>query len=59
MIQSSRGNVVQGSEISGSQGWGLFAQGDCTGTLVEGNQIEDNARGDVDLSQSRGIVYNP
>jgi len=58
-IVSSRGNVVQGSQIMGSQGWGLYASGDCTGTLVQDNQIENNARGDVDLSKSRGIVYTP
>jgi hypothetical protein len=43
----------------GNQGWGLYAQGDCNGTLVQGALISDNARGDVDLSKSKGVTYNP
>jgi hypothetical protein len=58
-IRSSRGNAVTGNQIITNQGYGLFAEGVCTGTVVQGNEIELNARGDVDLTNSRGVVYIP
>ncbi|WP_237170493.1 beta strand repeat-containing protein [Paludisphaera borealis] len=56
-IQSSKSNLVQGNQISGSQGWGLFAQGVCTATVVNGNVIQTNALGNVNLTNSKGVVY--
>jgi trimeric autotransporter adhesin len=58
-IRSSRGNAVLGNEIADSLGYGLFAEGVCSGSVVRGNTITSNARGDVNLTKSRGIVYIP
>jgi hypothetical protein len=56
-IRSSRGNSVVGNEILVNRGYGLFAAGACGGTFVQGNTIQANALGDVDLTRSRGVVY--
>jgi hypothetical protein len=56
-IRSSRGNAVLGNQIVANQGYGLDALGVCSGTVVRANVIEVNARGDVDLTKSRGVVY--
>jgi trimeric autotransporter adhesin len=56
-IRSSRGNAVLGNEIVRNHGYGLFARGVCTGSVVRGNVIEANAEGNVNLTKSRGIVY--
>ena len=48
-----------GNDIIRNLGFGLFAQGISTGTLVQNNRISRNAKGDVDLSQSTGITYIP
>jgi parallel beta-helix repeat protein len=56
-IRSSRRNAVLGSEIANSQGYGVSARGDDAGTVLAGNTITSNARGDVDLSKSRGVTY--
>jgi hypothetical protein len=58
-IVSSRDNAVLGNEISQSQGYGLAALGDCTGSVVQGNAIESNTKGNVNLTKSRGVVYIP
>ena len=58
-IASSLNNLVQGDVIGGNLGWGLFAYGDCTGTLVANNTIWINAAGNVNLVNSRGVRYIP
>lgn len=58
-IRSSRRNAVLGNEIVGNLGYGLFASGLCTGTVVKSNSITSNAKGNVDVTKARGIVYIP
>ena len=48
-----------GNGIVGNQGFGLYAQGLSTGSLVQGNVIVANATGNVNLTKSRGITYIP
>jgi hypothetical protein len=48
-----------GNRIVGNRGYGLYASGNCTGALVLGNVIRSNAAGDVNLANSRGVVYLP
>jgi putative cofactor-binding repeat protein len=37
----------------------LYAYGLCAGSVVQGNVIEANAQGNVNLTESRGIEYIP
>jgi hypothetical protein len=53
------GTLGTGNRIIGNQGFGLFAKGACTGSVVQSNVIEANAKGNVDLTNSRGILYIP
>lgn len=46
-----------GNRIVGNHGHGLLAQGLCSGTGVVKNVIAANAKGNVDLTRSHGIVY--
>jgi hypothetical protein len=48
-----------GNVIVNNFGFGLFALGDCTGSVVRGNTILSNAQGNVDLSRSHGIIFVP
>ena len=48
-----------GNQITGSNGYGLYAQGGCSGSVVQGNVIVANSKGNVNLSSSRGITYIP
>jgi trimeric autotransporter adhesin len=48
-----------GNVITGNPGYGLFALGVCSGTLVKGNAIVANTKGNVNLTGSRGIPYIP
>jgi len=48
-----------GNRIVINQGYGLYARGNCNGSLVQGNTIAANTQGNVDLSNSRGITYIP
>ena len=58
-LRSSRGNALRGNEIANNQGFGLYALGVCKGSVAQGNVIESNAAGNVDLTKSRGVVYIP
>ncbi|AMV37916.1 right-handed parallel beta-helix repeat-containing protein [Planctomyces sp. SH-PL62] len=58
-VRSSRNNAVQGVEIVANRGYGLFAEGDASGSVVRNSTITDNARGNVNLTNSRGVVYIP
>src|SRR5262249_27673124 len=48
-----------GNGIIGNQSYGLLAYGLCAGSVVQGNVIVANGAGNVNLTQSRGIVYIP
>lgn len=64
-LKGTRGLTVggnpagSGNDIVGNLGIGLFAEGLCTGTLVQANRIVANAQGNVDLARSRGIRFIP
>ncbi len=58
-FRSSKRNTVLGNDIRNSQGYGLYALGNCTGSLVQGNLIASNSRGNVNLTNSRGVDYIP
>ena len=55
------GGVLDGvaNTIVTSTGYGLSAIGACGGTRVIRNVIRNNVQGNVDLSQSTGIIYVP
>ena len=48
-----------GNEVLSNQGYGLYATGLCTGTLVQQNVFVANTQGKVNLTGSRGITYIP
>ncbi len=48
-----------GNWILNNQGYGLYASGLSNGTVVQENRIGANALGNVNLTDSRGIVYIP
>ena len=56
-IDTSRGNTITGNQIAKSLGFGLYARGDSRGTVVSGNVIDANASGNVDLTNSTGVIY--
>lgn len=58
-IRRSRGNRISLDRVESNAGFGLVATGDCSGTIVRRVAFRSNARGDVDLSRSRGVVYIP
>ncbi len=54
------GNSAQaGNQILTNHGYGIYALGMCSGTLVQKNVIVANDQGDVNLTNSRGITYKP
>lgn len=48
-----------GNQILANAGFGVFAEGICDGTVVQHNTIQDNSKGNVDLSNSQGITFIP
>jgi trimeric autotransporter adhesin len=58
-IRSSRGNMIVGAQIASNQGYGLYASGLCDGTVVRDDVIVVNVKGNVNLTNSRGMVYAP
>jgi trimeric autotransporter adhesin len=48
-----------GNQIVENQGFGLYAEGACSGTAVQGNVIAANTKGNINLTRSSGIVYIP
>ncbi len=50
---------TSGNGIVSNLGYGLYASGTCSGTLVQQNIIVRNSLGNVDLSKSRGVTYIP
>ncbi len=65
MLDQAQGVTIGGSlpatgnGIVGNQGYGLLAYGLCAGSLVQNNVIVANAKGNVNLTNSRGITYIP
>ena len=53
------GDAGAGNMIVLNQGFGLFAFGVCTGSVVQANTIVANAQGNVNLINSKGIKYIP
>jgi hypothetical protein len=56
---SSQAVAGPGNRIVVNQGYGLYAVGGCNGSVVQRNTIALNAKGNVDLTNSRGITYIP
>jgi hypothetical protein len=48
-----------GNQITGNLGYGVFARGDCRGSVIRGNTIAANGAGNVNTASARGIVYIP
>jgi parallel beta-helix repeat protein len=48
-----------GNPIVLNQGFGLYAYGVCTGSVVQANTIVANGQGNVNLTNSKGITYIP
>ncbi len=65
MLDQAQGVTIGGSfsgagnGIVGNQGYGLYAYGLCAGSVVQENVIVANAKGNVNLTKSRGIKYIP
>lgn len=65
MLDSARGVTIGGSalgagnRIVGNSIYGVYARGVCSGSVVRNNLIEANPAGNVNLSNSRGILYFP
>jgi trimeric autotransporter adhesin len=75
MIRSNSGNGVSlaqarsvtigggvsgdGNQIVTNQGFGVYATGLCSGSVVQGNVIVANTKGNVNLTNSRGVTYIP
>jgi hypothetical protein len=61
MLDQAQGVTIGGSfsgagdGIVGNQGYGLYAYGLCAGSVVQENVIVANAKGNVNLTKSRGI----
>jgi parallel beta-helix repeat protein len=58
-IWRSRANTLAGNDIARNQGFGVEASGACNGTVIRDNRIRNNSSGDVNLTDSQGIVYIP
>ncbi len=58
-INSSVGNAILGDQIAANFGYGVYAIGVCSGSVVAGNLISFNALGDVNLAKSHGVSYIP
>ncbi len=58
-IASSVHDAILGDVIAANLGYGIYATGLCTGTLIANNTIWINAAGVVNLAASRGILYVP
>jgi hypothetical protein len=61
-LKQARNDTIGGSsagasnQIIDNQGYGLEASGNSSGTVVQGNLIEGNTEGNVNVSQPRGIT---
>lgn len=48
-----------GNQIANNQNYGLSAFGVCNGSVVQGNSIVLNKKGNVNLANSQGVTYIP
>ena len=61
-LQAAQGLLVggtangSGNTITRNQAFGLYAAGNCSGSLVEGNTIERNTAGNTNVAKSSGLV---
>ncbi len=58
-LRSSSHNVLNGNQVISNEGYGVYATGACTGSVVRQNVTVANTLGNVDLSKLRGILYLP
>ena len=58
-INSSVGNAILGNQIAANFGYGVYASGVCSGSLVAGNLFFVNALGPVNLTKAKGVTYIP
>jgi hypothetical protein len=56
---STQGSPARGNRIIANRGYGLYAVGVFPGSVVQGNTIVANARGNVNIARARGITYIP
>jgi hypothetical protein len=52
-------NSGDGNQIASNGGYGLNATGVCNGSVVQGNTIVLNKKGNVNLAGSKGVTYIP
>jgi hypothetical protein len=61
-LQAAKGLLVggtangSGNTITRNKAFGLLARGDCSGSMVEGNTIERNTAGNLNVARSSGLV---
>ena len=53
------GGAARANTITGNVAWGLVASGNCTGSVLDANNISGNTPGDVNVSRARGLVVIP
>jgi hypothetical protein len=53
------GTPAAGNPVLNNAGYGVYAAGNCKGTVIQRNPIRGNAKGDVNLTNSTGITYVP
>ena len=58
-LRSTSHNILDGNQVISNQGYGVYATGACTGSVVRQNVTVANTLGNVNLSKSRGITYLP
>jgi hypothetical protein len=51
--------VAKGNTVLKNDGYGLLAFGACYRSLVQGNLILNNTRGNVNVSKAKGLTYIP
>jgi len=59
LLQIGRSTSEEANDVFTSEGYGLYATGDCPGTSVIRNRIFANELGNVDISSATGITYVP
>jgi len=64
VLQAAQGLLVggtandSGNTIARNKAFGLLAKGNCSGSLVEGNTIELNKAGNINVAHSSGLVVS-
>lgn len=55
-INSSTDNLIESCSILSNSAYGIIAYGDCSGTLIESNNVSNNDLGNYYLMHSKGIT---